>query len=114
MSFKVTVKLDDKVTSIDGEEILTSKTFTSKEQVPLTVKRAIIIILSSEFPDDKFTGEEKMERFRLTEKVYKSTSTVELTYDEVKIIKLSAVKAVTSRVYGVVMNAIDPDNEVKV
>lgn len=91
-------KVDQNVKSLDGKDM------TSEEGMPVTFRTVIINALMGTPPGA--TGEEKLLRFLLAERVQKPGAT-ELSVDEAALIKKCVGEAFAPIVVGRIWSALD-------
>ena len=90
---------------LDGTEF---KDSTGKV-VPLTLRAAAETALMASYPDEQnLSGQEKLKRYILATKIEKATKTLDLTTDEVTLLKTLIAKAYGPLVVGEAWAVLDP------
>lgn len=95
----------------EGNDIKETKVKNGvSEETPLTIRDVISIALNSQFRDEVFTAEKKAQIFQLSLKIYKDNE-VNLTAEEIVLIKEQVGKIYNPLVYGRVSEIIDNTTE---
>ncbi len=71
-----------------------------QENVPFTLKEAILTSLVNEFQNDTESSDEKVKRFKLMMKVNAATDSVELSSEDITLIKNRVAKAYGALIVG--------------
>ena|SRR6185436_12502090 len=88
----------------EGKEIL-------EDDKPITLRDVFSIGLNSQLPDEKMTADQKAKIFQITTKLY-TNNEVDLTVDQLALIKEQVGKVYNPLVYGRVCEIIDGTQEV--
>jgi len=97
-------RLNVEVNDLDGKAVL-----DPDSGKPATLKSATTSALLFQGQDDsKMTGDQKLARFALAKKVHDASDTVDLTAEEIVLIKECVNKIFTPLVYGRLVEALDP------
>jgi hypothetical protein len=81
---------------------------------PLTLEKVVETALMAQFPDDRMSGDEKAKRYGIAMKIYsaKDKRDVQLSIDEVKVIKDVVGKAYGPSVVGPAWQILDPNGSI--
>ena len=91
-----------------GEELEAPVTKDGKvSKAPFTLRHGCCEALMSEFPDDKQTTMQKLERETLAGRIYMATGPVELTAKDITIIQDRAAKGYGARAFGPICRALE-------
>ena len=104
------INLNQKLKTFDGETLKTSKQIGKKiEEVPFTISEAIINSLTANFEDEKdLTGEEKVKRFIIAQKVQRNKDkTIDLSVEDVSMVKKLVGKAFGVLIVGQVWEILE-------
>jgi len=98
-------RFDSIVTQLDGTP------WKNEHGEPLTVGKAVTTALLAAYDDDRtLSGEEKFKRFLLAERIHGAgTGTVEVTAENLSLIKLVVARAFTTGVVGFIYRYLESD-----
>jgi len=91
---------------MDGDPIKENNQKSGEVEI-VTMKQAVSTALMSSYPDEKVPPEEKLLRHDLAHKVYKSKGQIELTIEELGLIKKMVDKAWGPMYLGQIYNHIE-------
>jgi hypothetical protein len=101
--------LDQNVKNIEGED---EKFYIQDEKggtilVSLTLRRAMKRAVAAAFRDETLDGEKVMERFELAERIFKIEDNLELSVNDIKIIKACILKNHTIETVGYINRVLE-------
>lgn len=92
-----------KMVSLDGKEELI------ENGKPLLAKQIVCNALLGSYEDEKLSGEDKVRRYLLAQKIYNSDSTVEVSSEDISLLKQLVAKLYTPLIVGQVYQLLEKD-----
>lgn len=108
------IKLNSILKNIYGEPLKSQrdkprkKPDDPKEKEILTLRSVIVVALLTDFPNEKLSGEDKLERYRLAMMIQDASADIELSSEKIVMIKESIGKAWNTLVAGQAWETIEP------
>lgn len=103
------VNFSQEIKTIEGETLQRAKAVGDKvEQVPATLKWAVVEALLAPAQSEDLTGEEKAQRYELALKIQGSAGELDVSVDDVSLIKKLCDAQFTPLVVGQVRRMLDP------
>ena len=102
------VKLNTELKDFEGNAVIFSMATTEKEAVNATLGRMMIESLLATFRDEEnLSGDEKLKRWQLAIKIKNADVMVELTVEEVALVKKLIGKAYSTLIVGQVWELLE-------
>ena len=103
------LNLNQALRSLNGSDILSPLEEGEEERKPFLMRTVCINALLEPHPEDKnLTGEKKAKRYHLAMEIYKTKGKIDLSIDDIKLLKDLIGRMPSPLIVGQAFNILDP------